>query len=49
MRAERQCSVEGLPEKRLMDDDNKYAIVQVHGEELLFDFENGRYYKKTNK
>ena len=28
-----------------MPDGHKYAIVQVHGEERLFDFENGRYFK----
>jgi hypothetical protein len=36
------------PEKRLMDDDNRYALVKVHGEDRLFDFEHGRYYQPSN-
>lgn len=31
-----------------MDDGNKYAIVHVHCEERLFDFEHGRYYRPSN-
>ena len=28
-----------------MDDGNRYAFVHVHGEDKLFDFEHGRYYR----
>jgi hypothetical protein len=45
MNAERHSSALGLPEKREMDDGNKYAIVHVHGEKRLFDYTNGLYYK----
>jgi hypothetical protein len=32
-----------------MDDDNKYAIVQVLGEELFFDFEQRRCCKSSSE
>ena len=48
MNSERHCVSEGLPKKGEMPDGNKYAIVRVHGEEKLFDFEHGRYFKLSN-
>ena len=48
MNSERHCVSEGLPKKGEMPDGNKYATVRVHGEEKLFDFEHGRYFKLSN-
>lgn len=42
MRSERQFQHQ---EKYEMPDGNRYAIVSVHGEDRLFDFEHGHYYK----
>jgi hypothetical protein len=41
-------SFQGLPEKRAIDDGNRYVIVHVHGEDRLFDFEHGRYCRPSN-
>ena len=48
MNSERHCVSKGLPKKGEMPDGNKYAIVKVHGEEWLFDFEHGRYFRLSN-
>lgn len=45
MANERRHSASVLPEKHEMPDGRKYAIVNVHGKERLFDFENGQYYR----
>ena len=35
-------------QKGEMPDGNKYTIVDFHGEKRLFDFDNGRYFKRPN-